>query len=127
MDFKNKNSMEIRLLMKEQGWDSKDRLTEIGWGGKYGYSIWFEKWEWHGRSTLKLTGDKVCFHRHTDDLTEIDAITSICAEQCIKAYEDFTDSIPTQNAKNQTVSATMYSDWNDKRVLNKKNKDVYNK
>ena len=121
MDLSNKTSMEIRLIMKDLGWSSHDKLTDMGWGGTYGYGIWFEKWVWHGRSTLKLTGDKVCFHRHTPNLSDIDSVARVCAQQALSAYAEYTDCIPCQDAKNATCKATMCQDWDDERCLSKKN------
>ncbi|WP_434302590.1 hypothetical protein [Clostridium botulinum] len=94
MDLKeDMSAMEIRLAMKENGWNSKDSLTNIGWGNKYGYSIWFERWDWHN-----VKGDKVCIHGHTSDLTKINKITYLTAIKCLRAWEDFTNSIPEQMA-----------------------------
>ncbi|WP_061342320.1 hypothetical protein [Clostridium botulinum] len=125
MDFNNKTSIEIRLIMKEQGWNSEDRLSDVGWGGKVGYSIWFRRYNWHGRNTISLTGHGVCFHRHTSNLGQIDHITRICAEQCLKAYKDYTDCIPYQNVYNETTKDIMVEDWNDVRVLLKGSKREY--
>jgi hypothetical protein len=122
LELNNKTSIEIRLIMKDQGWTSEDRLSDMGWDKKFGYSIWFRRWDWHGRNTLAVTGHEVCFHRSTDDLNQIDYITKICAEQCLKAYDDYTDCIPHQNAYNKTAKDIMLQDWNDERVLLKRNK-----
>lgn len=106
--------------MKKFGWESHDDLTTRGWGNEYGYSIWFERHNWHGRNTYALTGHGVTFHRHISDLSQIDYITKICAEQAIQAYEDFADCVPFQNAKNETAKDIMLSDWNDERTFIKK-------
>lgn len=38
----------VRARMESMGWESEDRLSWIGWGGKerhpYGYQIWFRQW-----------------------------------------------------------------------------------
>ncbi|MCH4200648.1 MAG: hypothetical protein LKF87_14600 [Clostridium tyrobutyricum] len=123
MNLENKSSMEIRLIMKESGWESKDNLTYMGWGRdkkgmrNYGYSIWFERWDWHGRNTFCLTGQQVCFHRHTDNLSEIDHITRLCAEQALRAYKDYKDCIPCQIGLNKTGKANMVYDWNNSRAM----------
>lgn len=115
-------SMEIRLYMKDKGWDSKDTISKIGWGDEYGYSIWFERSDWHGRRTFALTGSRVSFHYHTDNLDEdnINFIVKTCALQALKAYDDFPNSIPCMNAKGKTVPDLMVGDWNDEKCLIKK-------
>jgi len=50
----------IRLYMASKGWYSHDRLSDIGWGKEYGYHIWFERWDWHGKKC-----DKICYHAST--------------------------------------------------------------
>lgn len=121
--FENKNSIEIRKIMTSYGWSSNDKFTQIGWGDKFGYSIWFERHDWHGKNTYSLTGNKVCFHRHINDLSEIDNITRECAIQALKAYEDYVDCIPCQNIFNKTIKSQMFYDWNDERSNINKNDD----
>lgn len=120
MDFEKKTSIDIRLLMKDKGWESRDMLSTNGWINGYGYSIWFERYDWHERNAFGLTGHQVCFHRHTNNLSEIDNITKICAEQALKAYEDYTDCIPFQNAYNEIAKDIMFADWNDDKVMLKR-------
>ncbi|AJE13376.1 hypothetical protein FDF50_16525 [Clostridium botulinum] len=100
MDLKeDMSAMEVRLVMKNKGWQSNDRLTNMGWGKdengnlRYGYSIWFERWDWHG-----VRGNKVCIHNHTSNLTKINKITYLAAIKCLRAWKEFTNSVPTQMA-----------------------------
>lgn len=75
----------LRIAMQTEGWDSDDRLTHMGWGkGNAGYSVWFSRWNWHGRHV-----DKVCFHAHTDDLSRIAEVTSHAAALARKAWTEF--------------------------------------
>jgi hypothetical protein len=117
MCFGNLNAMEIRLKMKEQGWDSKDQISESGWKYGYGYSIWFERWDWHGRNTLMLTGHQVCFHRHTNDLNRIDETARLSAEQALSAYNEFTKSVPHLNANGEISEDLIFNDWDDPKVI----------
>lgn len=89
------SAMEVRLIMKDNGWDSEDRLSKTGWENGFGYSIWFERWDWHG-----IQIGKVCIHAHTNDLKQIDKIIYDTAVKALKAWEDFTDSVPHQMADN---------------------------
>lgn len=90
---KEMSAMEIRLIMKNNGWNSEDRLTKVGWANGFGYSIWFERWDWHN---VKV--NKVCIHSHTGNLNEIDKITYETAVRCLIAWNDFIDSVPQQVA-----------------------------
>ena len=87
-----KSAIEIRLYMASLGWNSDDRLTSTGWGKdengnpKFGYSIWFERWNWHGK---QCAANK--YHAHTDNLSKIDQITQIAADIALKAWANFTE------------------------------------
>ena len=39
----------LRKQMAAEGWLSKDDLTTFGWKEGFGYSVWFERWDWHGK------------------------------------------------------------------------------
>lgn len=96
----NMSAMEVRLIMKDNGWDSEDSLSKTGWVvNGFSYSIWFKRWDWHG-----VYIGEVCIHAHTNNLTEIDKITYDTAAKCLKAWEDFTDSVPHQMADNSLKS-----------------------
>lgn len=41
--------MNTRIEMAKLGWNSEDRLSDMGWAGGTGYTVWFERWNWHGR------------------------------------------------------------------------------
>ncbi len=81
----------IRLAMSATGWRSHDQITDQGWGDKVGYSIWFERWDWHG----KKTGNKACYHAHTDDLSKIDETTQKAAEIARRAWAEFPEKAPS--------------------------------
>lgn len=84
----------LRAAMQAEGWNSHDRLTDMGWGkGKVGYSIWFERWDWHGRHV-----DRVTFHAHTDDLSRIGAVVQHAANLARRAWAEFDrDHCPRQS------------------------------
>lgn len=84
--------MSIRLLMKDAGWVSKDDLTDIGWGDKYGYSIWFERWDWHGVDIY----NSVSFHSHSSNLDNMVETVRDAAKLALKAWNEYIDSVPTQ-------------------------------
>lgn len=91
-------SMQIRLRMAALGWISEDRITWMGWGldGTYGYSIWFERWDWHGKVM-----DRISFGGSTKDFSEIDAVTKRAADLALRAWREFPNSVP--RAVNDTL------------------------
>lgn len=91
----NMSAIQIRLIMKQLGWSSKDGLTNDGWDEKYGYSLWFERWTWHG-----VRVGRICIHEHItfDSEEDIQKVTYKLANKCIDAYEQFVDEVPWQMA-----------------------------
>lgn len=102
MIFKETDSItKIRITMSILGWASADSITNVGWGKKYGYSIWFSRWDWQG---VKM--NKICIHGHTEDLTE-EGIQRVIFNTAQKAYEastTFTHSVPTQLADGSLIA-----------------------
>jgi len=49
------NTTELKLQMAQQGWNCEDRLSAFGWGKHRGYTVWFERWDWHGRTIDRAT------------------------------------------------------------------------
>jgi hypothetical protein len=90
------DAMQTRQQMAEKGWSSEDRLTSQGWGDKIGFSIWFSRYDWHGKRTLPLVGSKACYHAHTGDLAKIDEAVSRAAARANDAWEQFKDVPPEQ-------------------------------
>ena len=90
----------LRLQMATEGWESEDRITNAGWRDGMGYSIWFQRWDWHGQQTIKLTGSQACYHAHTPHLTPEGMLraTSEAAARARRAYANFEDYPPQQMA-----------------------------
>jgi hypothetical protein len=103
-----KSALQIRKEMTLEGWASEDRMTDMGWGcdGKYGYSIWFERWNWHGKSTTK-----VCFHSSTSDLDAITDCVERGAELARRAWKEFPDSVPRQDLGSKLVVDELMTSW----------------
>jgi hypothetical protein len=93
------NPINIRILMTEHGWVSHDDLTDLGWGGKYGYSIWFDRWYWHGVQIYNRT----TFHAHTNDLNNVIGAVREAAQLALNAWKEYQDSVPTQLVDNKLV------------------------
>lgn len=86
--------MALRMEMLREGWESDDRLTHLGWGDRPGYSIWFGRWNWHGRRC-----DKVVFHAHTQDLGHVLRAAQHAAGLARQAWATFgRDQCPRQSS-----------------------------
>lgn len=106
--------MQIRLRMASLGWISEDRITWMGWGHgeTYGYSVWFQRWDWHGKVM-----DSISFGDHTKDLSQIDAATKRAANLATLAWEEFTDSVPRVDSAGRLVRDEMLTGfWRNARV-----------
>jgi len=83
--------------MAREGWASEDRITQAGWAdGKFGYSIWFARHDWHGQNTYHVTGNKAIYHAHTPDLDRIWSTALAAATLARQALKDFPDAPPFQ-------------------------------
>lgn len=90
----------LRIAMRAEGWNSTDRLTDMGWGkGNAGYSVWFERWDWHGRHV-----DSITLHAHTNDLSRIAEATGHAAALAREAWAKFDhDHCPRQSNDGRSV------------------------
>lgn len=96
-------ALSIRLKMAAEGWYSEDRITRFGWRDGMGYSIWFERYDWHEQKTMKMTGSKACYHAHTPDLGKIADATRTAAERARRAWQEFQDVPPEQGLGGELV------------------------
>lgn len=91
------SAVNIRQDMALKGWQSEDRLTTFGFGQdidgspNWGYSIWFERWDWHG-----VPCEKVSFVVEVNDMTEIQRAVKKCADMALKAWADNPVSPPNE-------------------------------
>lgn len=81
----------IRIEMANEGWHSNDRISDMGWGSTFGYSIWFERWDWHGK---RLHGNKACYHAHRAGLSHIPETVKQAADLAKRAWAEFPDDPP---------------------------------
>ena len=101
------DAMQIRLHMANLGWHSNDRLSDLGWGGKIGYSIWFERWDWHGHKGVP----GVSIHEHTNDLSRIDIEVKKAAQKALETWYKFPTCIPHRYADESIEPFTIQPDW----------------
>ncbi|MFA7307626.1 MAG: hypothetical protein WC026_13240 [Hyphomicrobium sp.] len=109
-----KDPIQIRLEMTKLGWSSNDQLTDMGWkDGEYGYSIWFERWDWYGAKVYS----KICFHAHESDLNKILETIKKAVSICFKSWISCPDFVPIQLVNDQireNTIATRYWDGRKK-------------
>lgn len=101
------DAMQIRLHMADLGWHSHDCLSDMGWGDKFGYSIWFKRYDWHGHEI----GIEACIHGYMSDLSEIDITTKQVAQKALDAWDKFPTCIPHQYADGSIIPSTTQPDW----------------
>lgn len=96
----------VRAQMLELGWESNDRLSKSGW-----YSIWFDRYDWHGW----VSGNKVTFHAHTNNLSQASINKTIkkAAELAKQAWKEYPDHLPFLGAdgKIHPVESYLHESW----------------
>ena len=102
IDIERMDVNDLRIKMMERGWTSHDKLTHLGWGNRYGYSFWFERFDWHGHN-----GFGVVFHFHTTDMDYIDGGIKNTARVALTAWNEFTSSVPAQMADGSVQTNAM--------------------
>lgn len=88
--------MTLRLEMEVEGWSSNDQVTRSGWGASPGYSIWFKRFDWHGKRAMVLTGTAATYHAHTPDPAQAFATAQKAAALARQAWREYPDCPPTQ-------------------------------
>lgn len=83
----------LRLEMWAEGWESDDKLTTQGWGSGLGYSIWFTRWDWHGK---KLPAFRASYHAHGLVSDGIMPVAEKAAALAREAWAKFPDEPPNQ-------------------------------
>jgi len=83
----------LRLEMWEEGWESDDKLTTQGWGSGLGYSIWFTRWDWHGKN---LTAFRATYHAHGLVADGIMPVAEKAASLAREAWAKFPEEPPNQ-------------------------------
>ena len=108
--------IQIKQEMASQGWNIEEKISKEGWHGKTGYTIWFKRSDWHGKLTYSLTGHQVVFVGMTENAFAYDSVVEVVrntAEKAKKAWNDFPDSIPFQNAKGEILEDVMCFPFSD--------------
>lgn len=104
----------IKLSMAKLGWNIEERISDDGWGDSIGYRIWFKRWDWHGKETLTLIGNKVRFTGATSDAFDYEAVLNIVyktAKKARKAWHDFPRDVPCTNTGGEVVPERLLVPW----------------
>lgn len=123
--------MKIQLEMTALGWDVETKISGEGWRDSIGYCIWLKRSDWHGKFTYTITGHQVVFVGTYEDASNYEGVLSMVrntAEKAKKAWDEFTDSIPYQNAKGEVRRDVMFcafEDGKDIKSIAKENKQRY--
>lgn len=91
--------MQLRADMAKEGWDSDDRLRHSGRPDGQGYSIWFQRTDWHGKHAMALSGSLAIYQAHTQDLSKIAETAQAAAELARRALREFPDCPPRQTVE----------------------------
>lgn len=108
--------VKLKTEMAKNGWEIEERTGTAGWGGKIGYTVWAERWDWHGKSSASLTGNKVSLFALCDDAADEEKILQAVRRLSgltKRAWEEFPDSIPELNAKGELAEAHMVRPFAD--------------
>lgn len=98
--------LELRTQMAAEGWMSEDQVSTEGWGGTPGYSIWFKRFDWHGRRAMALVGTAATYHAHTPDPRNALNAALRAAELARRAWADFPECPPAQTAQHTLARRT---------------------
>jgi hypothetical protein len=102
-------SIEIRIAMSENGWNSEEEISDIGWGGKRGFKCAFYRFDWHGKFS-----DKIYFVKSTNDLTKTQECVELAANLAKEAWDKFPDSVPYYSATGKLIKDDMKTEfWRD--------------
>lgn len=115
--------MRIKLEMVSLGWDIEEKISGDGWHNSIGYTIWFKRSDWHGKSTYSLTGREVIFVGISEDVHDYESIVIMLketADKAKKAWKDFPDAIPCQNAKGEVLKDVMVFPFSEGKDIKKK-------
>ena len=89
----------------------KNEMSKLGWDVEEKITIWFRRSEWHGKSTYSITGHEVFFVGMTNDIDNYAKIISIVkatAAKAKKAWNDYPNSIPYQDATGAVRTDIMF-------------------
>ncbi len=99
----------LKLEMILDGWDIEEKYSNDGWKDHPGYTIWAKRDDWHEKDAHMVTGHAVIFWESCKEITnptEMLGTVSALRKRTQKAWKDFPDSVPFQNAKGENLEDT---------------------
>ena len=108
--------LKLKTEMAKNGWEIEEHTGTTGWSGKIGYTIWAERWDWHGKSNAYLTGNKISLFALCDDAADEEKVLQAMrrlSDLTKRAWKEFPDSIPELNAKGELTEAHMVRSFAD--------------
>ena len=111
--------LKLKTEMAKNGWEIEEHTGTAGWGGKIGYigyAVWAERWDWHGKSSASLTGNKISLFALCDDAADKEKVLQAMrrlSDLTKRAWKEFPDSIPELNAKGELSEAHMVRPFAD--------------
>lgn len=102
-------SIDIRLAMAQDGWNSDEEISDFGWGGKTGFKCAFYRYGWHGKFS-----DRIYFAKSTTDLTKTHECVESAANLAKTAWNLFPNSIPFISKDGELLEDKLKTDlWRD--------------
>lgn len=101
----NKGTIEeIKLYLQSLGWSCEERLTGQGWTD-FGYSIWFNRYDWHG---VQL-GNRVSINCHVSrpDAADIRRAVVKAARLALEAWETYVEAVPRMDIAESLSTDTL--------------------
>lgn len=100
--------LKIKNEIINNGWtEIEEKTTLEGWGdGKIGYTILIRRPDWHGKDSFSLIGRNVELHASCNDASNPDMVLKAISnlrKLAKRAWDDFPDDIPVQNAFGELV------------------------
>lgn len=111
--------LKLKTEMAKNGWEIEEHTGTAGCGGKIGYigyAVWAERWDWHGKSSASLTGNKISLFALCDDAADKEKVLQAMrrlSDLTKRAWKEFPDSIPELNAKGELAEAHMVRPFAD--------------
>lgn len=110
--------LKLKIDLVKMGWQIEERTGTDGWSdGKIGYTIWISRPDWHGKDIYSLTAQpEMYLHELCDDATNEETMLKTVKDLktlAEKAWNEFPNSIPVQNAYGELVDEVLLRKFSD--------------
>ena len=116
----NNEILKLKMELVKMGWQIEERTGTDGWAdGKIGYTIWISRPDWHGKDIYSLiTRPEMHLHGLCDDATNEEKMLKTVKDLktlAEKAWNEFPNSVPVQNAYGELVDEVLFRKFSDGR------------